>query len=213
MRALDDRVCTSCHQKFATTAALTAHTHHLATGEGSRCMNCHMPRKNMNLVNELGRYHRIGSPNAKVKVENDRPLECTLCHADRSVESLVQNMEAWWGQHYDRGALVRLYGDLAQSGLRATLRNGKPHEQAVALYLAGARADKTLADDVAAQLTNALPIVRFYAAAALAKIIGAPPAGFDVQHDDATIATDAARWLGHAVRTSSSALAPDGAED
>ena len=72
--------------------------------------SCHMPRKNMGLGYALTRYHRIGSPTDAARVERDRPLECALCHADRSVASLVGDMERLWGKRYDRagaGAALR----------------------------------------------------------------------------------------------------------
>ena len=65
-----------------------------------------MPKKNMGLDYALTRYHRIGSPTDPARVERDRPLECALCHADKSVDALVGTMEPWWGKRYDREALA-----------------------------------------------------------------------------------------------------------
>ena len=48
-----------------------------------------MPQKNLGLGYNLTRYHRIGSPTEKARVEGDRPLECALCHADKTVEELT----------------------------------------------------------------------------------------------------------------------------
>lgn len=36
-------LCTKCHTRFSNTTALTAHTKHGATSDGSKCWNCHMP--------------------------------------------------------------------------------------------------------------------------------------------------------------------------
>ncbi len=74
--------CLRCHGQYRTTAALRAHTHHDPGGAGSACVACHMPRKNIGLVYELTRYHRIGSPTDDNRVLRDRPLECALCHVD-----------------------------------------------------------------------------------------------------------------------------------
>ena len=41
--ATSNASCTTCHPKFRQTAALEAHTHHRAKGDGSQCYNCHMP--------------------------------------------------------------------------------------------------------------------------------------------------------------------------
>src|SRR5688572_25364821 len=123
-----------------------------------------MPRKNMGLGYDLVRYHRIGSPTDRERVEGDRPLECALCHADRSVETLVLTMERWWGKRYNRRALRALYGpDLRALALDATLLRGKPHEQAVAIGVIGRQRLATRAPLLVEALDNEYPLVRFYA--------------------------------------------------
>ncbi len=72
--AQGDALCASCHQKYRGARAQRAHTHHAADSAGSHCLNCHMPKKNLGLAYELTRYHRIGSPTDREKVEGDRPL-------------------------------------------------------------------------------------------------------------------------------------------
>ena len=215
-----DGVCLRCHTQFAGAEAQRAHTHHDPAGAGGRCLACHMPKKNMSLDNRLGRYHRIASPTETAKVEGDRPLECALCHGDKSVESLVSTMEAWWHKSYDRARLAALYGpDLAHADpLVETLARGKPHEQAVALVLLGARGDKSVAPLVAAQLTHPIPILRYYALATLEKLLGAP-APLDVHANSDVITAAAARWLSQAglappgPRPPAPAPAPPGDED
>lgn len=163
-------VCVGCHAKYGDEGALKAHTHHDLGGAAGACIACHMPRKNMGLGGELTRYHRIGSPTDMAKVLLDRPLECALCHEDKSVEALVGTMERWWGKRYDREALVRLYGELESSVLLATLARGKAHEKAVALFTVGQARWKPARDAVRAELQNPYPLVAGYAAAALIKI-------------------------------------------
>jgi len=150
----------------------------------------------MGLGYALTRYHRIGSPTEPARVEGDRPLECALCHGDKSVETLVATMEAWWHKRYDRAALRALYGDNLKSAdpLVETLARGKPHEQAVALHLLGARGDKAAAPLVAAQLTHSIPIVRYYAVAALEALLGGP-APLDVHAGNDEIVAAAGKWL------------------
>ena len=196
LEARADGVCIRCHTKYYTVIAQRAHTHHDPAGAGGRCIACHMPKKNMSLDNKLGRYHRIASPTETAKVEGDRPLECALCHGDKSVESLVATMEAWWHKRYDRSRLRALYGaDLERADpLVETLARGKPHEQAVALALLGARGDKSVAPLIAAQLTHPIPILRYYAVAALEALLGAP-APLDVHANNAAIIDAADTWL------------------
>jgi hypothetical protein len=194
LEARADGVCLGCHRQFSTVEAQRAHTHHAPDGAGGRCLGCHMPKKNMSLDNRLTRYHRIGSPTESAKVLGDRPLECSLCHPQMSVESLVSTMEAWWHKRYDRARLRELYGDLDGDPLAATLLGGKPHEQAVALALLGEARQRRAAPLMAAQLTHPIPILRYYAQAALEAALGAP-APFDVHAANDEIVDCARRWL------------------
>jgi predicted CXXCH cytochrome family protein len=191
-----DALCTRCHQKYAANDALRAHSHHDPSGAGARCLGCHMPMKNMSLDGGLTRYHRIGSPTDAPRVMMDRPLECALCHADATVESLVTTMEKWWKRSYDRDALRKLYGALDANVLLATAERGKAHEQAVAFQLLGDARVDSAKPLLAAQLTHPYPIVRGYAKRALDSIAGAP-VPIDIDADDATIAEQAKNWSAH----------------
>ncbi|MGO9711654.1 MAG: cytochrome c3 family protein [Polyangiaceae bacterium] len=172
-------VCTRCHSELATDDALRAHSHHDPHGAGGACVACHMARKNMGLDLRLTRYHRIGSPTDPARVILDRPLECALCHADKTVLSLVTTMERWWKKAYSRDLLVRLYGDLGERTLTATLARGKPHERAVAAAALGELGDKSMAPAIARELVNEYPLVRGFAARALVGALG-KDCGIDV---------------------------------
>src|SRR5262249_36661310 len=80
--------CVSGHTRYRDPGALAAHAHHDPSGPGGACIACHMPKKNMGLGYALTRYHRIGSPTDRERVELDRPIECALCHTDKSVGEL-----------------------------------------------------------------------------------------------------------------------------
>jgi HEAT repeat protein len=149
----------------------------------------------MGLDYALIRYHRIGSPTEARRVEGDRPLECALCHADRSVENLVATMERWWNKRYDRGALRALYGDdLSVNPLRATLTRGKPHEQAVAIAVLGEAGDRSAIPALVAQLSHGYPLVRYFAQRALERVTG-QPVSIDVGAPAAEVRRAAADWL------------------
>jgi predicted CXXCH cytochrome family protein len=165
--------CTGCHGRLAAPAALRAHAHHDPARAGGSCVACHMPRKNMGLGYALTRYHRIGAPDEPSRVEGDRPLECALCHADKTVGALVGSMESWWGKRYDRARLAALYGGMDALPLQATLARGKPHEQAAALGALGEARVAAALPVVARQLTNVVPLVRYYARRAVAQLGGA----------------------------------------
>jgi predicted CXXCH cytochrome family protein len=193
-------ICTRCHPQFKTPEALQAHSHHEPSGPGSLCMNCHMVKKNMTLDNQLGRYHRIGSPTDAARVLGDRPLECAVCHTDRTVASLVTDMERMYGKSYDRLQLQRLYGDLEDNVLTATLQRGKAHEQVVAIALLGRDRRRDAVPLLQQQLVHPYPLLRYYVQKALEQIVGAPaPADFDLHQDNAKIVAAAASWLGGTV--------------
>jgi predicted CXXCH cytochrome family protein len=187
--------CTRCHAAYAGAEAEARHTHHAAGSAGTACVACHMPKKNMGLDYGLIRYHRIGAPTDPRRVLGDRPVECALCHADRSVEDLVATMERWWNRRYDRAALHALYGDdLTVNALRATLARGKPHEQAVAIAVLGQSGDRTAIPALAAELGHDYPLVRYFAQRALETLTGAPVA-IDVGAPAAEVRRAAADWL------------------
>lgn len=168
-------VCTGCHRPLADPSAVAAHTHH-PPGAGSECVGCHMPKKNMSLDGRLSRYHRIGSPTEPAKVMLDRPLECALCHGDKTVRSLVDTMERWWPKRsYDRAAIARLYGGEDENVLLATARLGKPHERAVAFALLGEAKRADALPLLRQGLEHDYPIVQGYAADAIEAITPRPP--------------------------------------
>jgi hypothetical protein len=83
-------------------------------------------------------------------------------------------MERWWNKAYDRDALRKLYGDLGARPLLATLERGKPHEQAVALFVLGQNVDRAAVPAIARALAADLPLVREYAKRALDLALGRP---------------------------------------
>lgn len=170
-----NRVCTKCHQALAAPDALQRHSHHASAGAGGVCLNCHMPKKNMGLAYDFTRYHRIGSPTDPERVEGDRPLECALCHAERSVDQIVSTMEKWWGKRYDRAQLRRLYGaDLRKNSVRLTLVAGKPHERALAADIAVRHDLSGTTDAIVALLNDQYPLVRYFARHSLERRLGTP---------------------------------------
>jgi predicted CXXCH cytochrome family protein len=190
-----DRVCLKCHGKYEAAPARALHTHHPAGSAGDRCIGCHMAKKNMSLDLGATRYHRIGSPNDPTRVEKDRPLECAICHADRTVGALVSQMQKWWPRAYDKSKIAALYGgSLDVDPMIETLKHGKPHEQAIAMSVLGEAKRKDAATFLAKQLVNGVPIVRWYAANALSKIFD-EPSPIDLHTENAAIEAAARAWL------------------
>jgi len=169
-------VCIKCHGELASPVALQRHAHHDPVGAGGSCVACHMPRKNMGLGYALTRYHRIGSPTDRARVEGDRPLECAICHGDKTVGALLDDMARLWGKQYDAAAIQRLYGDRDQNVLVATITRGYAHEQATAMALAGERRLQPAGAAIAHEMTgNAYPLVRLWAGIAYEALAGRPP--------------------------------------
>jgi hypothetical protein len=162
--------------------SLAEHSHHKPDGPAGACIACHMPRKNMALTYSLTRYHRIGSPTDRERVEGDRPIECALCHVDKSVAALVDDSERWWNKHYDRVRLRALYGDLESNVLTATLERGRPHEQVAAAMVLAEHKVKSAVPQISQLLLSSYPLARRFAAQALTSLLGEPCA-VDVDED------------------------------
>jgi len=204
-------VCTGCHAELRDRDRVRAHTHHDPEAAGGACTSCHMPRKNMGLDGALTRYHRIGSPTDAARVLGDRPLECALCHAERSVRDLVGAMEQWWPVRYPRQRLEELYGSLDANVLRATLERGKAHEKVVAMATLGEARARDAAPLVARELVNDYPLVREWARRALVSMLGR--CDVDLSADDATIARDAAACVGGPIAPRPATPVDEDAED
>jgi len=210
--------CTGCHDQLATAQALRAHAHHDPAGAGGSCVACHMPRKNMGLGTSLTRYHRIGSPTDDLRLGGDRPIECALCHAGKSVGQVVNDIARLWERRIDRVKLEALYGpDENRNMLIATVERGRPHEQVPAIVALGEQrvAGATMA--VAAQVLNPYPLVRPYALRALEALTGRACA-VDLDRGAAEIAAALERCVPGAARGRAADRAPpsgspDGDED
>ena len=190
-------VCIRCHGSLATEDAQRAHTHHDPKGEGGKCMNCHMSKKNMSLDGKTTRYHRIGSPTDRERVENDRPLECAICHEKKTVRELLVDMKKFWNVSFDENKIAMLYaGNLDQNAILATLANGKPHEKAPALFIAGQSKMIAAAGYAAQEMSGPYPIVRGYAQRALEAMTGQPSPVDALSDDDARIIQQTQIWIG-----------------
>jgi predicted CXXCH cytochrome family protein len=91
-----DRMCLQCHTKFA--ANPSAHTHHAASNDASRCVSCHMPHI-MNSVLFKARTHQIDDiPSAEMTARfgpEESPNACLVCHADKDAHWLALKLQAW----------------------------------------------------------------------------------------------------------------------
>src|SRR5215510_12863669 len=90
-----DKPCLSCHPKYSTTSALTAHTGHKQDSSGSRCYNCHMPKVVYGIMS-FHPTHDITVPDPTLTVSNAVPNACNQCHLDRGVNwSITESKQLW----------------------------------------------------------------------------------------------------------------------
>jgi tetratricopeptide (TPR) repeat protein len=91
-----DHMCLQCHASYA--ARIEGHTHHPTSSEGSRCVNCHMPRI-MNSVLFTARTHQIDDkPQAAGSLrfgQQESPNACLLCHREKDAQWVAQRLRSW----------------------------------------------------------------------------------------------------------------------
>jgi predicted CXXCH cytochrome family protein len=89
-----DRMCVQCHE--AISGGRETHTRHAAGTEASRCVSCHMPRI-MDALLFPARSHEIDDvPDAEMTARfgnEDSPNACLMCHTDRGVVWLREEMK------------------------------------------------------------------------------------------------------------------------
>jgi Cytochrome c554 and c-prime len=101
----DDAICLSCHTSLQPEQERRAHTHHTLEGEGSRCMNCHMPRINEGLQ-EVVRTHTIFSPTHRAMIESNQMNACNQCHVEQPIDWTLKHLKEWYGATYDRNKIA-----------------------------------------------------------------------------------------------------------
>jgi predicted CXXCH cytochrome family protein len=146
----DDAVCLKCHAKFEPAQQRVEHTHHPLGSEGSRCLNCHMPRINEGLQ-DLVRTHMIFSPTRADMLEANHPNACNMCHVDRSIDWTLGNLKQWYGAKWDEHNIVAHYDDRREPVARGWLKSDNPSVRLVAIdSLARTRDPKVLPQLLAA---------------------------------------------------------------
>jgi len=104
----DDGQCTGCHASKA--ADSPAHTHHPEGSTGDVCTACHMPFLQEPAVGTKLRFarsdHTIPIPRPAFDAGLGIADACSQCHAERSVDELQAQAEAWWGPIKPHPAVV-----------------------------------------------------------------------------------------------------------
>ncbi len=155
--------CLQCHQQFAAPAQLIAHTKHGSSSTGSLCYNCHMPRIVCGVMS-AHRTHDIEIPRPEETVRFNKPNACNQCHVDWSVNRTVAETKRLWPKTFDASQPGGSKFDEPE-GSRALFAGDAVLR---ALTAAMIPANDTTAPLLLEGLQDRYPIVRYFAANALA---------------------------------------------
>lgn len=87
-------LCTRCHARHK--SRLTEHTRHAPESDGSRCIECHMPKMPLELRMTV-RDHTISSPLPGLSRSYPVPNACENCHKDEGNAWAEKYVEGWFG--------------------------------------------------------------------------------------------------------------------
>ena len=88
-----NELCNQCH--LANTFDTPQHHFH-ESGQGSNCVDCHMPARNYMVVDPR-RDHSFRVPRPDLSLQLGTPNACNGCHADRTVEWAADTVAHWYG--------------------------------------------------------------------------------------------------------------------
>ena len=109
--------CAPCHAEIARDAS--SHTKHDASGSGSDCYACHMPKITYGLLT-VHPTHRIQNPDPSRAWRHDMPEACTLCHTNRTAGWAADALIELWpaarlGQEDSARGASLAYADTADA--------------------------------------------------------------------------------------------------
>ncbi len=93
----------------------SAHTHHAADSQGSRCIECHMSDVNWRLFTRR-RDHTFQAPVPELTAKYGVPNACTTCHEDKSPEWAAATIDGWYGNGARRRAIVAMADTIYRAG-------------------------------------------------------------------------------------------------
>lgn len=179
--AQDGASCLKCHEQFLPTDARQAHTHHPIDSEGSRCMNCHMPRINEGLQ-DVVRTHTIFSPTNPEMIEANEPNACNMCHVDRPIDWTLEHLKDWYDTSFNEFALKRNYPEREAPAAIGWLKSDKEHVRQVATD-ALTREDSTWAlADLLGALDDPFRTNRQFARIGLERMLGIQLSDYGYQY-------------------------------
>ena len=102
-------MCLQCHAGGANGAVIidpANHMFHAPGVKGSRCVDCHMPKKPY-MGRDPRSDHRFPSPDPLLTKELGVPNTCNDCHADKGLDWQITWVEKWYGAKMDKPARGR----------------------------------------------------------------------------------------------------------
>jgi len=165
-----DQPCLGCHQQFASTPALIAHTKHKSDSTGSRCYNCHMPRVVYGIM-AFHPTHDITIPDPQLTTSAGVPNACNQCHLDRGVNWSIVETKRLWPERFNKAILSKEEEFNLPEGPRA-LFAGDALTRALAADLLGGggpfKPDPCWSSPFLVEaFADSYPIVRYFAASGL----------------------------------------------
>jgi Flp pilus assembly protein TadD len=116
LRARGNAVCGGCH--LATRYDRSTHHHHEGDGEGTRCVDCHMPPTHYMVVDPR-HDHSMRVPRPELTARLGIPNPCSQCHSGKDAAWAAETVRQWYGhdpQGFQRYAEVLARADSDESG-------------------------------------------------------------------------------------------------
>ncbi len=92
LRAPNNAVCAQCHRPDV--FDVPSHHHHKVSGQGSFCVDCHMPETTYMVVDPR-RDHSLRIPRPDLSVRYQTPNACNQCHDDQSAAWAAKAVSQW----------------------------------------------------------------------------------------------------------------------
>jgi Flp pilus assembly protein TadD len=98
-----NNACLPCHEDKVKDQ--TAHTHHAAASEGSKCISCHMPMTAFARMNRSD--HSMLPPAPAATLAHQSPNACNICHKDKDASWADTIVRQWRPRDYQAPFLER----------------------------------------------------------------------------------------------------------
>jgi tetratricopeptide (TPR) repeat protein len=178
LRAPGSAVCAQCHS--ATKYASREHDHHPAEDGRPNCLSCHMPSAYY-MQADARRDHSFRVPRPDLTVQIGTPNVCTSCHIDRGARWAATQITAWRSGDTSAIGFQRFASAFAAADARSADANRRLTEvvkdttqsaiaRATAFAEYQARDDRESLDVLSLGLTDASPLIRLGAVAAVSRL-------------------------------------------